>query len=282
MDSVKARRYNSIGMVAGIVVLFTMKVVGAVDSLFLPCISLKNYPVNVEFYINGLSSKPDAYGSMHVPAGNTLLEIKKNKVVVYSAQFHVDSGENKTITFNCSEECALLYVVTEPAGALLSMNGNILGSTPYMNRFIKPGSYSIMVTSPGYMPIVRRIDLTMQSEIEFYCMEQTKAIRDSLAMAQKSLYRKQQIRNGALFGITGIGFTVVGAYYDWRAFTYLEKMGEASDAYDRATDNYSERDRQKKIYCLNRAKAREQIFYRNIFYGASGVCLTGFTLSLLF
>jgi hypothetical protein len=57
-----------------------------------------------------------------------------------------------------------------------------------MNRFVKPAATPIMATCPGYIPVIRRIDVRADSAQLFsYVMEQTQMLRDSIFAVRKAL-----------------------------------------------------------------------------------------------
>ena len=243
---------------------------------------LQNLPDSTEISVNGLSRLPDSSGVITVSPGPILLEIKRQKVVVYSTLFMIDSSEEKTIPLECVNNCGLLHVMTEPTGATLSMNGAILGTTPYLNRFLKPGSYSIMATYPGYVPIIRRVVLSADSSQVFsYQMEMSLAMKDSIASVKRALHHKRQIIQSTLCGAAGIAMVAAGAWFDWKAVGFLDKAEENAKAYNAAV-NSNDCQQAKKAYYSNRDNARRPILYRNILYGAAGVCLIGFYVSFVF
>jgi hypothetical protein len=245
-------------------------------------LTIQNFPDSTEFFLNGLSIQPDENGNVSVEPGPVLLEIKQRRVVVYSALFSIDSSEQKTISLDCTGDCALLHVTTEPTGATLSMNGEILGITPYLNRFLNPGSYSIMATYPGHIPIIRRIELTRNSsQIFSYKMEQTQAVKDSISAVKRAIRRKRQLIQGTLFGGAGVAMAAAGAYYDLKAYKYLQKAQDAADNYESARNN-SDCQLYKNVYKSNRENAEKPILYRNILYSVAGACLAGFYLSFVF
>jgi hypothetical protein len=243
---------------------------------------LQNLPDSTEISVNGLSRLPDSNDVITVSPGPILLEIKRQKVVVYSTLFMVDSSETKTIPFECMSDCALLHVMTEPTGATLSMNGTVLGTTPYLNRFLNPGSYSIMATYPGYIPVIRRVELSADlSPVFSYQMEMTLAMKDSIASVKRALHRKRQIIQSTLCGTAGIAMAAAGAWFDWKAVGFLDKAHQNYQEYLKAGSN-DDCQQAKKAYLKNRDNARKPILYRNILYGVAGGCLIGFYLSFVF
>lgn len=268
-------------------------IVAAGGSIFLPrCVEaagaepskviLENIPSGVEIIVNGLNRQPDFGGMLKVDPGPVLLELRQNRVVVYSSFFKLEPKTEKRITFNCDTGCALLHIVTEPPGAQLSMSGTILGLTPYLNRFVKPGNYSIMATSPGYIPVIRRIDVRADSvQLFSYVMEQTQMLKDSIFAARKALRRKQQGVRSLLLGTAGVAFAVSGVIFETKAYRNLENAQKASKAYETSRTDI-ECQRNKAEYRHYRELAEKPILYRNVFYGASGVCLAGFFLNFIF
>ncbi len=243
---------------------------------------IKNLPDSIEISVNGLSRKPDMQGIIPISPGALLIELKQHRVVVYSSLFSVDSLEEKTIVLECTTGCALLHVITEPNGATLSMNGTILGCTPYLNRFLNPGSYSIMATYPGRIPVVRRIEISADSsQIFSYEMDLTQSVKDSIAAVKRALRHTRQVIQSSVLGGLGIAMAVAGAYCDREAYGYLVKADKASKAYDVARSDEECRI-QKNLYVTNRDQAKKPIRYRNILYGASGVFLIGFYCTFVF
>lgn len=243
---------------------------------------LKNRPADISIYVNGLTRQPDDTGGISVTPGPVLFEIKLQRVVVFSTLFMVDSSEEKTVFFNCTSDCALLHVNTEPQGATLSMNGIILGTTPYMNRFISPGEYSLMATSPGRIPVVRRLGLSLDSsEVFTFIMEPTRAVRDSIAAVKRALRVKRQVIQCVGFGGLGIGFAAAGAWFDHDALRHLENAKVASESYNLARTDPACQD-YKAQYLNEREQADKPIMYRNILYAATGVCLVGFFVAFVF
>jgi hypothetical protein len=243
---------------------------------------LSNLPEDAEITVNGLPKEPTEEGSITVEPGLILLELRQNRVVVYSALFSLDVGEKKFIAFECSEDCALLHIISEPSGATVSMNGEVLGYTPYLSRFYKPGSYSIMITHPGHIPVIRRVELSNDSSPLFsYQMEQTQAVKDSISAVRKAMRRKRQAIQSSLFGGAGLAMAAAGGWFEWRAYSHLLEAQRASDAYD-AAQSHDECQVIKREYDKHRENARQPILYRNILYGVAGICIAGLYISFLF
>ena len=263
-------------------VLFLWSPKAFADSTGTGRVTLTSLPDSARFYINGLERTPDENNGFDVPAGPVLFEIKQRRVVVFSTFFLLTATEEQKIPIDCAGTCALLHVRTEPPGAVLSINGTIVGTTPFLDRFIRPGELSIMVTRPGYIPVIRRSSLsTDSSEVQHFELEHTQGVKDSLAAVKRELRRKRQILQCSLFGGFGCLALIAGGYFDHKAYRHLEEAQKASDAYDAARSDAACQAARKE-YASEREQAERPILYRNAFYGVVGACLTGFYLSIVF
>jgi len=264
-------------------VLLFFSVAAFADSTGTGRITLTSLPDSAVFYINGLERTPDEDNGFNVDPGPVLFEIKQRRVVVFSTFFILTATEVQKIPIDCcTGTCALLHVTTEPPGAVLSINGNIVGTTPFLDGFMRPGDLSIMVTRPGYIPVIRRLSLnTDSSEVHTFELEQTQAVKDSLAAAKRALRRKRQILQGSLFGGIGCVALIAGGYFDQRAYRHLQEAQKASEAYDAARSDPACQ-AAKEEYKSQREQAERPILYRNALYGVVGACLAGFYLSIVF
>ena len=243
---------------------------------------LSAVPDSAVFYLNGLEKKPDAKGGFTAPAGTVLFEIKQQRVVVFSSLFELNTTDPHTIPVYCTSDCALLHVNTEPAGAIVSINGTIVGTTPFLDRFMTPGGVSIMITKPGYIPVIRRLELKTDSSVVYsFELEQTQAVKDSVAAVKRALHRKRQLVQCSLFGGVGCIALAAGGYFDYKAYQHLQEAEKASEAYDAARSQAACSDA-KKTYTSSRNQAERPILYRNVLYGVVGACLAGFYMSIVF
>lgn len=264
-------------------VFFSGSSLSAADSTSRMCtVSFPTAPEDIIFYFNGLEKKPDSDGNIFIEPGQVLIEIKRRSAMVYSAVFNLDSAETKVIPFDCTENCALLHITTIPDGATISMDGVILGISPYLNGFVHSGSSSFMVTYPGRIPVIRRVELSTDS-VQFFSfqMESTQVFKDSITAARRSLKQRRQLISGSLFGGTALMMIAGGAYYDLKAYRYLSKANRFSGKYDWATSD-SECDDTRADYKALREQAKRPILYRNLLYGTAGAAVLGLYLSFIF
>ncbi|MCX7727271.1 MAG: PEGA domain-containing protein [Chitinispirillaceae bacterium] len=241
-----------------------------------------NAPENCNVLINGLELSKDSEGWYKVPHGPLLVEIKRDDSLLFSALYSLDSAEEKVITFNCKEKCASFTLKTEPLGALFSMNGEIMGTTPYTSSLFAPDTYSLMITLPAHVPIIKRIILKVDSPTVLnYNLELTPAAKDSLLAAKEALKKKRRIITSSLFGGIAIISGTIGAYFDFKASEYLRKSTKESEAYDNAKSEI-ECNIHKELYFINKRESEKNVKNRNIFYFISGTFITGFYISMFF
>lgn len=264
------------------IVIFTFFVMSGASSFETAKFKIVNAPENCNVLINGLQPQKDSGGWYRVPHGPLLVEIKRNDSLLFSALYNLDSAEEKIVTFNCKEECAYFSLKTEPIGAFFSMNGEIIGTTPYLSSFFAPDTYSLMVTLPMHVPIVKRIVLRVDSPtILNYQLELTQAAKDSLFAAKESLKKKRRIITSSIFGGIVLISVSIGAYFDLKASEYLMKATKEAEAYDNAKSEI-ECNIHKELYFVNKREAEKAIKNRNIFYVISGAFVAGFYISMFF
>lgn len=264
------------------ILIFTFFVMSGATSLETAKFKIVNAPENCNVLINGLQPHKDSGGWYRVPHGPLLVEIKRNDTLLFSALYTLDSAEEKIVTFNCKENCASFTIKTEPIGALFSMNGEIMGTTPYISSFFAPDTYSLMVTLPMHVPIIKRVVLRADSPTVLnYQLELTQAAKDSLFAIKESLKKRQRIITSSVFGGIALIAGGIGAYFDLKASEYLRKATKEAEAYDNAKSEI-ECNIHKELYFVNKREAEKEIKSRNIFYVISGAFVAGFYISMFF
>lgn len=241
-----------------------------------------NAPEDCNILINGLEVEKDSAGWYNVAYGPLLVEIKRERQLLFSALYSLDSAEKKVITFNCKEKCASLTLKTDPVGALFSMNGEVMGTTPYVSSFFMPDTYSIMVSLPAHVPVIERVVLIADTpKILEYHLELTMAAKDSLMAVKEAIKKRRRIITSSLFGGIALISGTIGAYFDLKASEYLRKATDEAQAYDNSTKD-NDCNLHKELYFVNKREAEKLVKNRNIFYGITGCFVAGFYISMFF
>jgi hypothetical protein len=160
---------------------------------------------------------------------------------------------------------AILNVSTSPQGARLSLNGKVMGTTPYNNTHINPGIYTLRLELDGFAPKEESIVLNATSPLELsYALKEQEG-----KVSQAGKKRKKRIRR-IVFGAAaivaagaGVGFNQLGEkeykdYSDLPASTPPEQFDESWKKVDR------------------------DVTMRNGAYILSALCAVGFAISIAF
>ena len=72
----------------------------------------------------------------------------------------VVTGEKQQIDLKPTPICGSLDVITNPAGATISMDGKSLGRTPNTLNNLLIGDYNLQLTLPGYDVVRKTVTVT--------------------------------------------------------------------------------------------------------------------------
>ncbi len=93
-----------------------------------------------------------------VPAGGVELELRKDGYKPWRQTLAVSAGEKIELPLvRLQETDGLLAVVTNPAGAAVTIDGRYRGTTPLDAEIAPGGAHDVIVTRPGYETVRRRV-----------------------------------------------------------------------------------------------------------------------------
>jgi hypothetical protein len=152
----------------------------------------------------------------NVLPGGHVLTLKKKGYYLKKAEIAVDSTSPPEFTFTLLKP-AFLCVISEPAGATVSIDGQNAGTTPYENDKVKPGDHALKVERKQYVPVERSI--TMENggrDTVRLVLEHTAAYKDSAATAKRTEMKLRKDRNAfaivsAIFCLCAIVLIVIEA-----------------------------------------------------------------------
>jgi hypothetical protein len=243
-------------------------------------LTIKNLPAYTRVIINNASIKNRENDVFTVEPGPVFVQVDYNGVAAYTSSFKVAPGENRTIVLDCQEHCGTLDVMTDPFGASVSLNSTFEGLTPYVNSFLKQGEYSLNVSMPGYVPVLRTVSMEEgKPAMMTLNLEHTQTFRDSIAVAKRAQKRSRQFVQKLVFGGCAAVCAAGGLFFDNTAKSSLSQANDAAIAYDQAQGNFQQ---YHDTYNTNRDSAKKALNRRDLLYIAAGVCAIGFTFSFLF
>ena len=111
-------------------------------------------PSEAELFIDNQSKGKGSWQG-HLGAGVYTLEARMDKYRSAKKDIEVVTGEKQQIDLKPTPICGSLDVITNPAGAAISMDGKSLGRTPNTLNNLLIGDYNLQLTLPGY-DVVRK------------------------------------------------------------------------------------------------------------------------------
>lgn len=230
--------------------------------------------------INGTVAEHDIGGWYEVNAGYANIGITRNSTPVMSIAMNVKSEQDRKIVFECLLDCAQFQLNSTPDGALITIDDEELGNTPYITNYIRPGNHKLVLTLPGYAPYAENFSAERgRSNILNTTLNRSQAYKDSVKHVLQKQKRARQVVYKIIFGTLTAALAGAGAYFDMTASSALSKADEAAVLYDASRDTFQP---YRDTYYNNRKVASDGIGKRNILFGASGVCLIGFGFSFVF
>jgi hypothetical protein len=239
---------------------------------------LRGIESDAEVMINDNLVEPPVSVPILTPAGYLHLVIGV-KDTVYQKSFFIHPNERKTFNFKSDPRFAAIYLISEPLGASVSLEGKKMGVTPYHDSLIVPGPVNLTVDKNGYGTIRKELQLLPQEELELTLpMEHSAVWFDSVTMTKSSHRKKTLSVQRIIFGAISVTGGGIAAYFDWTAQSDIAAATASADAYDQATSGFQA---YKDAYMMNRASARKNIGRRNLSglitaAAASGLMVTFF------
>jgi len=116
-------------------------------------------PENAEVFLEETYLGTTPYQGL-IPAGVYTVVVKKPpSYKQVSKRVVLEKGKTNRFSFELPSSYSTLAITSLPSGATVLLNGQRVGSTPYENKQLLPGDYSVMVQSEFYRDGIRSIKL---------------------------------------------------------------------------------------------------------------------------
>jgi len=156
--------------------------------------------------------------AMGLKPGVHELVVSRDRHKTQTFRFSVSSGEKKDFDIKLETVTGRLMVNTDPAGAMVQLNGRLEGSTPF-DRSLPVGQYLINIRMDGHMDVSKTVTVSENSFI---------TVNETLRNYSKVIRPLQsKSRFFTVLGLVGLG----GGAYLWNS----AKVN--FDAYQSATTN---------------------------------------------
>ena len=131
-------------------------------------LEVKSDPSGAKTYLDGkdIGITPNIH--RNIPPGRYLLKIVKEGFKDHVETVEVISGEQRIVTASLEKEVreGNLVVLTEPAGAMVYINGKFAGASPYESGNLRSGPYKVRIIMKGYDVWERGVTIEAGKKIE--------------------------------------------------------------------------------------------------------------------
>ena len=121
-------------------------------------IRITSNPSGADVYVDG-EYRGDTPGTYEVHPGTHRIRIILDHYFEYSTTVEVAANETRELSVVLRPKPARLTVYSDPPGAEVYVNGDLLGKTPVRDHELAPGRYNIIVLKEGYEPYERNVTL---------------------------------------------------------------------------------------------------------------------------
>jgi hypothetical protein len=132
--------------------------------------------------------------------GTIDLQIKKKGYFIRKASVAIEAGKSQTVIFELSKPKRLV-IITEPAGALLTMNGADTARTPYLNEKIKADTVMFSITHQGFNAVVDTVALGTEGDSLFFNLTPLKPVKDSTKAVESPAQANRSMKIRALISL---------------------------------------------------------------------------------
>jgi len=119
-------------------------------------IYIKSTPDNADIFIDGAKMGKTPYQQANIGAGKHEIRIEKDLYYPHIEPLEVQSGGLATLTANLKPKFGSLAITSDPTDAVVKINGQVKGKTPYQIDNIASGTYQIELSKDLYHPYIEQ------------------------------------------------------------------------------------------------------------------------------
>lgn len=236
-------------------------------------------PVSGTLFIDGkrIGATPCRLDSM--APGEYEVRIEAAGYRAFEKPFDIRPGARKKVTVRFVSDCPSLTVLSDPAGATVTVDTMELGTTPLRTRAVAAGTHALKLTLADYATVSRRVQISADGCDTLRYRLVTEAYADSVKSVRSW---RRHVAARVTLGAAAAGFWALGL---WRNSEVVEALNDAEAAYEKYSSprrTQSDYDRHWRTYAEANDRADEAAGARNVAYTVGGVFSAGFFLTFLF
>ncbi len=125
---------------------------GGVEQEGVGSLTIRSTPSGALTIVDGIPVGETPVKVDSLPAGTHRLQLQMQGYMGKAASVRVSAGADAEVAFTLIRP-ATLVVLGEPQGAQVSLDTLRVGGLPTVREGLKPGSYQLSVSRPGYVPV---------------------------------------------------------------------------------------------------------------------------------
>lgn len=159
---------------------------------------INSTPTDAEVLIDGklVGTTPLTHGQ--ISSGSHVLTVRKSLYHSHTENFNIEDGEDKRFNISLKEAYGNLEITSDPTGAMVFIDGRIVGTTPYINPQQPSGNYSIRLTKDLYSDVRDQIIVNDGIKTEkFYALSKNYGILKVSAEGSEIYVNGEKVGNNA-------------------------------------------------------------------------------------
>ena len=167
-------------------------------------LAVKTNPSGASVYVNGIYQGTGPVTVAHLRPGTYTVIAEMPGTQSATQTVTLTTNEHRIITLNLGGSGTITFT-SEPSGAYVSLNGVIIGTTPYTKSDIKPGEHQIVITKNGYYNWRETIDMSGGGARHIYAVLnsvtpentiQIQSVPSGAAIYLNGIYQGETMKNG--------------------------------------------------------------------------------------
>ncbi|MGR3174615.1 MAG: PEGA domain-containing protein [Candidatus Scalindua sp.] len=143
-------------------------------------ISIKSKPSKANIYIDGNDAGITPGIIKSVSPGTHKIEVRMDGYEVWSESVDVEADKEKVITAVLQTKAGSISIKSEPAKAMIYLDGEEVGTTPYSLKSVATGTHEVEVRMDGYEVWSEVVDVVADKDITLTAVLQTKSCSISI------------------------------------------------------------------------------------------------------
>jgi hypothetical protein len=198
---------------------------------------------------------------------------------LFRKMFDIRAGARKKVTVRLVPQKPSVTILSEPPGALVTVDGTRVGTTPFTTAALEAGEHALRLSLADYDPLEGTIRVPADGPDTLRYRLVAVAGGDSV---REGGGRKLRVLSRITLGTVAAGFWALGMWQNGRLGDAVADENAAYERYASPRRTQSDYDRAWRSYTEAADRADTAAKRRNVLYTIAGICSIGFGLTFVF